>query len=199
VRCNCVKQCKASQRGVNSAVWLIQVSQEKDMTKTTQFNPERRNALKVAAGFTVATGVLATQVAADPLFDDPADRADGTAEGVIVDCKLICRDTASRAYILMHNKTDTDIAANRFSDQNIRFDDTTLNLKEAFTSPIIIRSQDRMMVRLNLDSGAQVPFGDVIDLNAATSYLPLGTRIVDLRVRLHRGKGTIDRRAISLA
>ena len=115
-------------------------------------------------------------------------------KSLIIDCNLISRADLSRAYLLMHNKTDHQIAVARFTEQTIEFDNTALNMAEAYVEPVIIRKHDHVMVGLNLEAGLQETqtVSNIIDLNAQTQYLHQGTRVVDLQVRMANGTATIE-------
>jgi hypothetical protein len=153
------------------------------------FDAAKRRTLKLLAGSTAglfaATPVLAGHTA---LFDSSA------ALGDSIDCTLISRADLVRAYLLLQNKTDKDIIAARFNEQFIHFDGTTLNMADAYVEPVVVSANDRVMVRLNLEAGLQPCESgqQCIDLNHKTSYLPQGTRVVELLVRMHQGTGSID-------
>ena len=95
----------------------------------------------------------------------------------------------------MHNKTDHELAIARFDHQSILFDNTILDMAEAYVEPVLIPPHDRVMVRLNLESGLQkgLTASNVVDMNSNTQYLPQGTRVVDLPIRLQNGLATISR------
>ena len=92
----------------------------------------------------------------------------------------------------MHNKTDADIVANRFLAQTIRFEDLTLNMATAFIKPATVKAQDRILVLLNLKSDRlSHNTKDIIHLTTDTKYPTVGTRAVEIPVRICRGVGII--------
>ena len=158
------------------------------MKTDNSFDPKKRRTLKLITGIT-STGVLAAMPAiASAQYFSPKSK------GELIECKLISRSDLSRAYLLMHNKTDQEIAAARFSAQTIIFDDTTLDMAASYVEPVLIPPHDRVMVRLNLEAGLQPNHGvdTVIDMNSQTQYLQQGTRVVDLKIRVEKGVATID-------
>ena len=154
-----------------------------------EFSPSRRRTLKAVAGVTVTGMATASSVMAGvPL---PAKAVEPA--GQTIDCKLICRDDDSRAYLLMHNETDVDIVTNEFHRQTIRYGNMTLNMEKAFAQPVTIKSHDRILVRLNLESGrAGRNEKDIIEFRVNTKYPTVGTRAVDVPVRVYQGVGIID-------
>ena len=166
------------------------------MYKNNHFDPARRRTLKAAVGVTL-TGMAATSTGFAgvlPKFNT-AEQA-----GEFIDCKLICRDDDSRAYLLMHNKTDADIVTRKFIAQTIRYENMTLNMAKAFDHPVTVKSQDRIMVRLNLETG-RVSYNakGIIDFGTDKKYPTVGTRAVDMPVRVYQGVGIIDTLPVHLA
>ena len=182
-----VKQCKSSFKSTERDIWYSVSSKENHMNTDNRFDPKKRRTLKILTGLTT-TGMLAgVPVIANAQFIATSNSGD------IIDCKLISRADLSRAYLLMHNQTNHQIAAARFSMQSVLFDDTTLNMAEAYVEPIIIPPHDRVMVRLNLEAGLQADQtnNNIINMNLKTQFLPQGTRVVDLKVRMNNGVATI--------
>lgn len=157
-----------------------------------QFNPGRRLALQVAASTVAsASAVTGVMLASSTGFAGVLPSINTTeALGEIIDCQLICRDDGSQTYLLMHNKSNTDIVANKFIEQTIRFEDRTLNMAEAFTKPVTIKSQDRKLVRLK-PGGNRVSKSNIIEFRTEADYPTVGTRAVEVPVRIHHGIGII--------
>ena len=156
--------------------------------KNSTFNVARRHTLKLLAGTTA--GLLTGMPAFSGLQETSAQY---NPTGIPVDCTLISRADLARAYILMRNSSETEVIAAHFSDQTILFDNTLLNMADAYVEPIVIPPHDRVMVRLSLEAGLRQisAGGKVIDLNHRTTYLSQGTRVAALRVRFHHTAGLI--------
>lgn len=154
------------------------------------FDQSKRRTLKLLAG-----GAASGLFVGLPSLTTAGEIAANTigADGLI-DCLLISRVDGSRLHMLMQNKTNAPIVAMRMESQLIVFGGTAANLADAYSLPVIIPSNDRVMVRLNAEaigSGVKAP-SDVIDMNADTRYLPKGTREVSITVRLIDGVGRIE-------
>ncbi|MEM7259752.1 MAG: hypothetical protein AAF404_20450 [Pseudomonadota bacterium] len=156
------------------------------MKQPIPFDPNRRLTLKGIAGAGMMAAVPATAAFA-------ADSPNPAITGTVIDCKLICRDDNSRAYLLMQNPTDTEVAVARFSTQSLMFDNTSVPLHDAFIEPVVVPAQDRVMVRL--DSAAinvtDHNVGELLDVNHLTGRLPQGTRVIESQVSVTRGVGTV--------
>ena len=157
------------------------------MSNTDHIDSEKRQTIKLLAGLSSATLLASMPVSV------PAN-ADIITSGDLLDCKLISRADISRTHLLMHNRTDNNIFTNRLATQLIEFDDTLMNLEDAFSESVVIPPQDRVMIRLNTVAGLnkKTPYENVINMNPKTQYLPQGTRVVELAVRVKDGICTID-------
>lgn len=163
------------------------------MNKNNSLDLKKRRTLKLITGITTTSLLTGIPSLATAQFISPV------SDGKVIECKLISRADLSRAYLLMHNKTDHELATARFDHQSILFDNTILDMAEAYVEPVLIPPHDRVMVRLNLESGLQKgrTASTVINMNSNTQYLPQGTRVVDLPVRLENGLATISRHPIT--
>jgi len=140
-----------------------------------QFSPARRKALKVIAAVPV-TSIVATSTANAGMLSNCGVPTIGSA-GQVVDCQLLCRDDGSRVYLLMHNKTESDITTYNFIPQTVRFEGTTINLADAFTKPVTIKAKDRKLIQLKLVPGSMPQVtNDVIELTSTKKYPSVGTR-----------------------
>lgn len=163
---------------------------ENHLTIDNSFDLNKRKTLKVLTGITT-TGLLASM----PILSKAhAELATYNAGGDIIDCTLISRSDLSRAYLLIHNRTDSDVVAARFNEELIQFDNTTLNMADAYVEPVVIPSNDRLMIRLNIEAGIQNEpfFGNIINMNANTEYLSQGTRVVTMKLRIKQGVCSIE-------
>jgi len=159
------------------------------MSKNDNFNHTRRHILKSVVGVT-ATSIVTTSPGLAALHSRLLETE---STGVVISCQLLYRDDGSRTYLLMHNRTDSDIVVTRFQGQTIRYENIILNLAEAFAKPVTIESQDRMLVRLNhKPDRAMVSANDIIEIGTDTSYPTVGTRVVDVPVRIYQGVGAIE-------
>jgi len=153
------------------------------------FDPKKRQTLKIMTGVT-STALLASlpTIASEIAFNPNTHTGDG-----MLDCQLISRSDISRAHLLMRNKTDREIIAARFDAQLIKFDNTFMNMADAYIEPVVIPPQDRVMVRLNVEAGLQNSASDIsiLDMNSETEFLPFGTRVVALSVQTRDGLCTI--------
>jgi len=150
----------------------------------------KRRTLKAFASLTIA-GTAATSAVAGVLPD--------TTESVVVniDCKLIYRDDSSRTYLLLHNKTDHDITIDKFAAQTIRFQNQSMNMAEALTKPVTVKSQDRILVHVNqLNNGYKHSNTNIIDLHTDNSLPTVGTRYNEIPVRVYQSVGIIDHTAV---
>ena len=156
----------------------------------TNFDPGKRQTLITLAGLS-ATPLLAGMPV---IADDNTALAAPNNTGDILDCTLISRADNARSHLLMHNRTDNIISVSQFMPQLIEFDDTLMSLEDAYSETFVIPSQDRVMVRLNVEAGPnkKTPYNTVIHLNARTRYLPQGTRVVKMAVRVNNGICLID-------
>ena len=154
------------------------------------FNPEKRQTLKTLAGLISTTLLAGMPVSADEhtALQEPVTTGD------LLDCTLISRADIARSHLLMHNRTDNIITASRFMPQLIQLDNTLMNLEDAYSETIVIPPHDRVMVRLNVEAGLskKTPYKNVINLSAVTQYLPQGTRVVEMAVRVKNGLCIID-------
>ena len=162
---------------------------------TGNIDSEKRQTLRILAGLTSTALIASTPLSADINTASPALKIHGD----LLNCRLISRADISRAHLLMHNKTDTYITASRFAPQLIQFDDTLMNLEDAYyNETVVIPPNDRVMVRLNVEAGLnkKTPYKNVINLNNKTQYLPQGTRVVELAVRVMDGVCTISNASV---
>lgn len=145
-----------------------------------KFNPDRRSALKLLTGVTAA-GCIASTPAMAGL------RNNTHAPDAVLDCKLISRADILRAHLLMHNKSSVDVVVNTIESQTIGYDDTFLNLARAYAKPITIPANDRVMVRLDMESAMQPMMMDNTVLDMDTEFLPFGSRVVDMKLLVRSG------------
>lgn len=160
-------------------------------TDNGNIDSKKRQTLRILAGLTSTAIVVSAPVSADINTASPTH----TPPGDFLNCTLISRADISRAHLLMHNKTDSYITASRFMPQLIQFDDTLMNLEDAYyNETIVVPPNDRIMVRLNVEAGLnkKTPYKNVINLNDKTQYLPQGTRVIELAVRVVDGVCTIS-------
>jgi len=121
------------------------------MNNSNLIDLEKRNTLKVFAGIS-AVGLLASsQVLADTSINN-----DGTA----IDCTLIYRADGLRLHLLMQNRTNAEVTAKRFNTQPILIGNTLFDLANAYVEPVVIPAMDRVMIRLNIDTGTQTGLAD---------------------------------------
>ena len=160
-------------------------------TDNGNIDSRKRQTLRILAGLTSTAIVGSAPVSADINTASPTHKPPGD----FLNCTLISRADISRAHLLMHNKTDSYITASRFMPQLIQFDDTLMNLEDAYyNETIVVPPNDRIMVRLNVEAGLnkKTPYKNVINLNDKTQYLPQGTRVIELAVQVVDGVCTIS-------
>jgi hypothetical protein len=157
------------------------------MNKHNHFNASRRLAIKALAGAPAAALLTGAPSLAGVVT--PGERRAVLNSGI--NCKLICREDNSRAYLLMSNPTDHEIAVARFLPDTIRFDDTTMNMADAYVEPVLIPARDRVMVRLNVKAIHGNASTSDIGMDAYTEFLPQGTRVVSLQIGIERGVAAI--------
>ena len=153
------------------------------------FDSGKRRTLKILAGLTSTTLITSLPASAGSF----AALSTQNAQGEILNCTLISRADISRTHLLMHNTTDAHITVSSFLPQLIEYDNTLMNLESAYRETVVIPPNDRVMVRLNTETGLskKTPYKNVINLNNTTKYLPQGTRVVDLPVNVVDGVCTI--------
>ncbi len=151
---------------------------------STNFNAEKRRTLKIITGTCiVGTGLTSfTNVLADSSKENPVQ----SDFQLTLSARLISRADVSRAHLLIHNSSEHAVQLNAFASQVISYDLTLLNLAAAFKSPATIPAKDRVMLRLDVAAGIDNvgSISCVLDMNRATSYLPQGTRVVDLTLHV---------------
>lgn len=173
-----------------------------------EFNLERRRALKIFTGVT-ATGFIAngfvktTPAIAAPTVIEPAVKEliqNKHFPEAILDCKLISRADVLRAHLLMHNKTQSDIVVNTIESRTISYDNTFLNLAKAYTGayakPMTIPANDRVMVRLNMESTLEPVIIDNNVMTMETQFLPFGSRVVDMKLIVRDGVAEVTRYSV---
>lgn len=156
----------------------------------TTFNLTRRSALKTIAGVTAGSviggfpAMAASAANRQAVTQLPAQK---------IDCKLICREDNTRAYLLMQNRTDDYVSVSSFTEQRVRFAGNSLNMKDAYKETTTIAPQDRVMVRLQLpDTHINFPqYQRTTDFEQSTSFLPQGTRVVDAKMSISGGVATL--------
>ncbi len=165
------------------------------MKKRDNFSESRRTTLKVIAGATTAS-LLGTL----PAFANTHPKQHNTHNAAqYLNATIISRADASRNYLMLQNHTDHDIAVTRFADQLIRFDNTTVNMADAFVEPIVVHPKDRVMVRLKIDKASHPhPVSTKttrrsINLNNKLKLLPQGTRVVEIPLSISNTVATIQR------
>lgn len=155
----------------------------------SKFNAERRRALKVISGVSASGFIAGTPTMAAVLRNEHTP-------GAVLDCKLISRADILRAHLLIHNKTKTDIVVNTIESQTIRYDDSFLNLARAYPKSMTIPANDRVMVRLDMEN---TPEPMIIDNNVMamdTQFLPLGSRVVDMKLIVRDGVAEVARYSV---
>ncbi len=153
------------------------------------FDLERRKALKVITGLSATAYIASAPAMAGLMKNKPVSDA-------ILDCKLISRADVLRAHLLMHNKTKNDIVVNTIESRTIHYDDSFLNLARAYAKPMTIPANDRVMVRLDMESTLEPLTIDDNVLAMETEFLPFGSRVVDMKLMVKGGVAEVARYSV---
>ena len=154
---------------------------------TLHIDTNKRQTLKMVAGLGVL-GLTGTASALTNLNNIGVDLPNSCATQTL-HCTLISQPHLADAHLLLSNPNNTDLAVARFASGTIRFDGMTAHCADGYIEPIVVPANKNVMVRFKIDPDLQVDTGntDIVELEASTIFLPMGTRVVSFNALVRQG------------
>jgi len=161
-----------------------------NMSNEKLFDAQKRRSMKILASVAAFGSMANTHAIAGLLSGANADTPGAFDD---LECMLILRADNKCLHLLMRNKGEADVVISGFESQALQFDDINLNISDALSQTFTIKSQDRIMVRLNLENSlrAKASSAPQMDVNSVTSLLSQGTRVVAVTARVRQGIGAL--------
>jgi len=158
------------------------------MSNEYKIDTQKRRSIKTFASVAVI-GAMASPPAIASLLTGAKPDSDYD----VLECMLILRAGNTHLHMLMHNKGNKDIVVSEFMSQALQFDNVKLNVSNALAQTAVVRTQERIMVRLDLENSLQArPSTSLgLDLSSVTSLLSQGTRVATVSVHVHSGVGIL--------
>lgn len=154
------------------------------------FDAQKRKSMQTLLSI-AAIGAMANTQAIAGVLSAEAVKSDSAFD--TLECMLILRAGNTHLHLHMHNKGETDVVISGFESQSLQFDSTSLNISDALRQTFVVKTQERIMVRLDVEKSllAKATIASTLDMNSATRSLPLGTRVVAVTAQVRQGIGTL--------